>query len=832
MWKLRSELLSLLQIASLLIFILYLHGPASAQTGSSLPTFSDSTLSVPRIDVEGYGSLELKLQLTDPDNLTFKLLSAETTSSTLTPGATYSLQSGILNIPLARADSEFYSLQLALQPGDLFTVMKAEQTILTGQQEYNAQCADCHGTDGQGGLVSVALINCANCGSHSALSNYIANVMPVGSPESCTDACADDTAQYILDLFQVDNAPTVVQTIDAITVLPMEATLRKASLQLVSRLPTASETALVASEGESGLRTVLDNMMTEDAFFDRLTEIFNDQILTDRYLSANGSRREALNLMLPFPERFWFGDPREAERTPEWRRNMILSNDGVAREPLQLINHVVKNDLPMTEILTADYFMVNPYSARSYGVFDELAFQNDFDEHEWLPAQLNNLEYRNTDIGDLPHAGILTSLMFLNRYPTSDTNRNRARSRVVYDLFMDVDILALEGNRPDGEAVDISSPAPTLDNDDCVMCHGLLDPVASAFENWNARGFYRPNFPWYEDMFQAGFAGIDRPPAEEPTSLQWLASQIALDPRFNDAMVRIVYTGMTGSEPLDPPGDFATDAEQDAYHAESAHLDDLREMFAADNQNLKTLIKEIVLGPYFRADGLENKAYAIVHQETGAARLLSPEMLHRKIHALLGFEWRGELDAYSRNVNRTDEARLLDNRQYYRQIYGGIDSFVVTERLTEPNGLMVAVQKRMANELACYAIPNDFLRTGSDRLLLPYVEIQTLPESGEAQDAIRRNLQHLHSHLLGEELSLTDPEIEASYQLFVSALQAGQSAIGDSEDADLPRLCRRNRDLLTGEGLVNPITTDPDYAIRAWIAVAAYLLSDYRFLYE
>ena len=193
------------------------------------------------------------------------------------------------------------------------------------------------------------------------------------------------TLQYILDLFQVDADPAVVQTIDAITGLPLDATLRKASLQLVSRLPTASETALVAGGGESGLRTVLDNMMTEDAFFERLTEIFNDQILTDRYLSANGSRRGALNLMLPFPDRFWFGDPREAERTPEWRRNMILSNDSVAREPLQLINHVVKNNLPMTEILTADYFMVNPYSARSYGVFDELPFQNGFDEHEWLP---------------------------------------------------------------------------------------------------------------------------------------------------------------------------------------------------------------------------------------------------------------------------------------------------------------------------------------------------------------------------------------------------------------------------------------------------------------
>ena len=69
MRELRSELFSPLQIATLLIFILYLHGPASLQTGSSLPTFSDSTPSVPCIDVEGYGSLELKLQLTDPAHL-------------------------------------------------------------------------------------------------------------------------------------------------------------------------------------------------------------------------------------------------------------------------------------------------------------------------------------------------------------------------------------------------------------------------------------------------------------------------------------------------------------------------------------------------------------------------------------------------------------------------------------------------------------------------------------------------------------------------------------------------------------------------------------------
>ena len=830
--RMPDKLKSLLQIASLLLWALCASQFASAQSGSSLPTFSDDTLTIPRIDVEGYGSLELQLQLVDTTNLTFQLTSSLAANPSLTPGATYDLQTSELSIPMVQADTVFYKLDLQLQPGDVFTVVTAAETKLTGQDDYNAQCASCHGVDGQGGLVSVSLVNCANCSSISTLSNYIANVMPVGAPESCAGDCAIKTAEYILNLFQIVDNPMVEQTIQAISSLSLDDTLRKASLQLVSRLPTATESQQVANQGEAGLRAVLDGMMQEDKFYDRVAEIFNDLILTDRYLSVNGGRAEALRLMRIFPDAFWFGDPQEATRDDEWVQNLILSNDSVAREPLQLINHVVKNELPMTEILTADYFMVNPYSAKSYGVFDELAFQDEFDENEWLPAQIKDFEFSKIRIGDIPHAGILTSLMFLNRYPTSDTNRNRARSRVVYDLFMDVDILALEGSRPDGEAVDISSPAPTLDNDDCVVCHALLDPVASSFENWNDRGFYRPNARWYDDMFQAGFAGADRPASEEPTSLQWLASQMAVDPRFNDAMVRIVYNGLTGAEPLAPPGDNATEAEWDAYNAESVQLDALKDSFVANNQNLKTLIKEIVLSPYFRADGLTTESFAIVHEDTGAARLLSPEMLHRKINALLGFEWRGPLDLYSVAKDNDRRARLLDDRQYYHQIYGGIDSFVVTQRLTEPNGLMVAVQERMGNELACYAVPNDFLTAAEQRLLMPFVETTTQPTSSANQVAIMQNIQHLHSHLLAEDLAIDDPELQLTYQLFISTLEAGQAAVGSTEDGNLPFLCRRTNDLLTGDDLASPLTTDPNYVIRAWIAVAAYLMSDYRFVYE
>lgn len=819
-----------------LIGLSTLSNMAAAQSGSSIPYFEENTLHIPRIDVEGYGSLQLELLLQDESTLTFSLLSAVDADSSLTPGATYDLSNSVLSVPLVQADTEFYALELQLQPGDLFQVLTADTTELTGQQEYNEQCASCHGVDGQGAAVAVSLVNCANCSSADILGTYIENVMPVGAPESCAGTCADDVANYILTLFQVDDSPMVMQTIDAIASLPLEDTLRKASLQLVSRLPTDAEVSQVNSSGENGLRAVLDGMMTEDAFYDRLIEIFNDLILTDRYLTGNGQFAEAINLMRIFPDAFWFGDPSTANRDAEYFYNVVTTNDAIAREPLQLINFVVKNELPMTEILTADYFMVNPYSAKSYGVFDELSFQDEYDANEWLPAQLNDLEIQTRNgtipVGDIPHAGILTSLMFLNRYPTSDTNRNRGRSRVTYDLFLDVDILALEGTRPDGEAVDISSPAPTLDNDDCVVCHGLLDPVASSFENWTENGFYVPNLEWYDDMFQAGFAGVDRPDSEEPTSLQWLAGEIAVDPRFDDAMVRLVYNGLVGREPLDPPGDDGTEAEWDAYNAESVHLDELKSAYVADNQNLKTLITEIILSPYWRAESLDNESFAIVHEETGAARLLSPEMLHRKINALLGFEWRSPLDFYNITKDIDSQARLLDDNQYYQQIYGGIDSFVVTERLTEPNGLMVAVQERMGNELACYAIPNDFLADADDRLLMPFVEKETQPIGSSNQAAIMNNIQHLHSHLLAENLEIGDPELDATYDLFVAALEAGQDAIGVSEDGNLPFSCRRTRDLMTGEDLANPLTADPDYVMRAWMTVAAYLMSDYRFVYE
>ena len=68
-------------------------------------------------------------------------------------------------------------------------------------------------------------------------------------------------------------------------------------------------------------------------------------------------------------------------------------------------------------------------------------------------------ESKPANLAGIPQAGLLTSLMLLNRYPTTATNRNRARARVVYDLFLDVDILGLDGVRRLQADVPLAHPA-------------------------------------------------------------------------------------------------------------------------------------------------------------------------------------------------------------------------------------------------------------------------------------------------------------------------------------------------------------------------------------
>lgn len=820
----------------------------------------DGFLIVPRIDIEGYGAMELSFRIVHDGQYRLLLEQAVETSTAISNSGVWDPEAASISIDEVELEGgEMYAVELVQLPGidqPVFEIAQAieitsansgNETPVTVQPEtpsqeasdlFIEQCSNCHGIDGSGTAIAPSLIACASCGSASALNAAIRDTMPLGQPADCDASCAELLADYIQLAFNSTNDAVSSQTVGFIELMGNGDTLRKASEQLLSRLPTLEEFQLVASGGSAGLARAIDGMMEEDAFYDRLTEIFNDYLLTDKYHSRNGSEA-AISLLSndDFPERRWF-DPGKDNRGDEYSTVRRQTNDGVAREPLALINYVARNDLPFTEILTADYMMMTPFSARTYGVAG-IAFENPDDPNEFQPGR----------IPETPHAGILTSPMFLNRYPTTRTNRNRGRARVVFDLFLDTDILAIEGVRP-GNAVDITTPIPTINNPQCSKCHSVLDPVASIFQNWDDKGRYRPSrlskYGWYADMEARGFNGEVMPLAGNvDSSVQWLASRMAQDPKFPRAVTRIMVNGLTGKEPLNAPVDSgAAQAEFDAYVAERTVLNDIQAQFVDDNYNLKTLVREIILSPYWRASGLSINADVSSFSTTGSTYLLSPEQLDRKIESLFGFDWRGSLDQYYKDKDKSWASKLGNT---FHQIYGGIDSDSIVTRLTSPNGMMGAMQLRMANELSCYAVPHDFWLPEEQRRLFLFVDKDTNPyndvgaQDPVAMNLIRQNIQYLHEYLLGESLPLNAEEIQHSFDLYMNVLNRGRQYVlsnsGEWWAVKLPGDCDRTRDfegndLDDEDGDNARLQYDNQFVIRAWMALVAYLLSDYKFLYS
>ncbi len=681
-------------------------------------------------------------------------------------------------------------------------------------------------------------------------------------------------------------------------------TLRKASLELTGQLPTEQQMRATDDLGQVGLEASLAELMRESAFGDRIIELYNDKFLTDKYLG----RENAIELLDEevWPNLRWFeqmGDENDDVA--------LVTNDSLAREPLELIAHVVRNERPFSEILTADYAMLNGYSGLSLIGLPEIPIGIGEDPEV----------FRAVQVPGIPHAGLLTSPMFLNRFPTSDTNRNRHRSRMAYLFFLDIDVNRF-GSRPVDASADFGEN-PTLNNPDCTVCHTTVDPVAGVFMNWNESGEYDGRGDWYDgEMLTPGFNGEEVPQAQRPRALQWFAQRLAENPRFAQATVKTVFEGLTGQKVLDlsvgyvvpnmggtggaggdmgmggaggmgmggaggtgmggaggigmggaggmgmggaggigmggaggigmggaggtgmggaggtmpppPPPPPLPEIEPEidpdvepalerAYDVQQEILRTIQERFIESNYNFKLLVREIVLSPYFRAaNATPLTAEMEVELSTfGTARLLTPEHLNRKIEATTGIRWRQRPD-------RTDYLR-----DQYRIFYGGIDSDLVTQRVTEPNGVMASLAQRMAYEVACSAVPYDFSKSSNQRLLFPGIDRNVAIDGGS--DQVRAAVQHLHAQLLGESLAANDAEIDATMVVLTEAYNLGRNGLSTGAvSEELAGPCRLNDDRMTGDSLPNDrrINQDPDYTVRAWMAAVSYLLSDYRYLYE
>lgn len=598
---------------------------------------------------------------------------------------------------------------------------------------------------------------------------------------------------------------------------------RRVTLSLAGRLPTSAELERVQSEGLNVFPKLLDALFEEDAFYARLREGFNDIFLTT---GIEDNAETVLSYDHFSTTRLWYQKHDLSHIQDEKERRQAgykLANDyrqAIQGEPMKLIEHIVRNDHPFTEIVTADYIMVTPYSARGYGIFEEvkLLFDNPEDPFEYIPVKLKALVGRNkadnqeSATGFYPHAGMLGMFQYLRRYPTTETNRNRLRARMYFQHFLGIDALELAARVSDAAAVTAKYEVPTMQAAECVVCHKTIDPIAGMFQDYyRFEGVYgRRKGGWYQDMFQAGFEGEDLPADERWRALQWLGERTAKDPRFAVAMVEHVYYILTGRKTLLPPkgiDDPFYAARNRAYREQRREIDRIASRFSAAKFNLKQVFKDWILSDFYRADGLET---AVVDpcrlaelDDLGLIRMLSPEQVERKVAAIFGQPW-GRL---------TEQTAML---------YGGIDSKEVTERATDPSGAMGAIQRILSNDVACKQTGRDFGRPKEERILFPSLDHTVVPgKSPEQDNQIRAAIVHLHERILGRYDAADSAEVSRTFGLFadIVAAAAEQKGLERSERYH----CRQT---------TPPPPEDTHYTIRAWRAVITYLLRRQEFLYE
>lgn len=615
---------------------------------------------------------------------------------------------------------------------------------------------------------------------------------------------------------------------EGVTMLEPGNLLRRLTLTLAGRLPTVQEKQSVAQKGMTGLDTILDRLMNEDAFYTRLKEGFNDIFLTNGY-EGNGE------LILSYNHfektRLWYQRhdlSHLKDKNVQQRARWALAADyrkAIREEPLELIAHVVRNNKPFTEIVTADYIMVTPYSARGYGIFETVKdrFKDANNPFEYVPARLPKLRARSKNpangppvqeskTGYYPHAGLLSTFQYLRRYPTTDTNRNRLRARMYYQHFLGVDVMALADQVSDAAAIDAQYKTPWMQAADCVVCHRTVDPVAGLFQDfYNEEGHFGPRPDgWFKDMFATGLEGKSLPKEDRWRALQWLGERTAEDPRFAIAMTEHVWYLLTGRKALRPPQDIEDPLftpRRRAYQLQRREIAAVARQFRNQEFNLKVVFKELSKSPFYRANGLQTAAEhphrrAELH-DLGVVRLLAPEQLERKIEALFGKRWG--------KVNK--ELAIL---------YGGIDSKSVTERLTQPSGAMGAIQRIMANDVACQHVTQDFFLPAAKRRLFSRIEKNIVPGRNSEDDLrIRKTIVHLHDYLLDKQQTTNDPDVDRTFKLF-SAVIAEAAQRKDLDKRDTYHCGRVN----------DQRVDDRFYTLRAWRAVVTYLLRRQEFLYE
>ena len=663
-----------------------------------------------------------------------------------------------------------------------------------------------------------------------------------------------------------------------------EITLRRASLLFAGDIP--SDDALSeAKKSDAGLRQQILGLMQGAGFRNFIIRNADDRLLVqgllngvDFSINVNGRYPELGKLALSLP------NERPEEYQDFHEKPFLTQGDAgwevmwaISQEPLELIAHVIMNDLPYGEILTADYTMVNAFTDLAYrsgsGFSHDFADERGFYDRSqftvfkpgynngYVPRDEQHFTVHNgwvtgfSGYFEVPHAGILSTQAWLARYPSTDTNRNRARARWTYFHFLGIDIEKSAPRSTDPEAL-ADTNNPTMNNTACTVCHERLDPVAGAYQSfgdlggyldqWGGRDslaesykypewyggqpgstLYQEGDTWYRDMRAPGLEGqVADDHAVYWDSLQWLGEQIAADPRFATATVRFWWPAIYGSDPLIAPTNSSAPDYQEqlnAFNAQEAEIGEIALQFEASGYNARSLFADMVMSRWYRHSEVTDPALVesrLTELATvGSGRLLTPEELDTKNRAIFGRSWQ-QRNNDSTAHDRTLNTALVGRGARFKGFYGGIDGAGVTVRNREMTPLMSNVTEAMAVELACQVVVEDFQRPRQERQVFTYLDRNTIPGQLAMLEASLPGKVAGYGFVATHELLVSASTVSGPTRLRISDITRNSygSLDGQGSNADLviQKIEIRDRNTLLKRIEADEIPSQPGFEIEHW----------------
>ncbi len=174
----------------------------------------------------------------------------------------------------------------------------------------------------------------------------------------------------------------------------------------------------------------------------------------------------------------------------EWSPDLFLFPDfdrslsqSMVRETELLFDNVMRQDRPVTELLTANYTFVNERLARHYGI-----------------PNVAGSRFQRVELTDPNRFGLLGQGSFLMQTSMANRTSPVRRGQYVMDVLLGTPPPPPPPVPPFKEVGLNDKPKSVRErmeehriNPTCAACHGLMDPIGFALEKYDAVGVWRTN---------------------------------------------------------------------------------------------------------------------------------------------------------------------------------------------------------------------------------------------------------------------------------------------------------------------------------------------------